>query len=228
MKFAPPQNIAKQAKKTATLLRRDLRNAAIAVLFAIFCIGVSLSQNSAPSAPDRSDILRFVDQTINWYRQIDVERQIAAEPNDIIAVTDDRPLADQIVRSAFEFARAEADLAPQASTKPNQAQNPEGARYQSLLQLAEKLDQQIKQTRAELQSDRQKLEASNGKKRQELAATVAELQSEIDLDDARRDTIRNMADFVGGASSSGLGTSGLRGQIDALARTVSPEMSGST
>lgn len=227
MKFAPPQNIAKQAKKTATLLRWDLRNAAIAVLFAIFCIGVSLSQNSAPTAPDRSDILQFVDQTINWYRQIDVERQIAAEPNDIIAVTDDRPLADQIVRSAFEFARAEADLAPQASTKPNQAQNPEGARYRSLLQLAEKLDQQIKQTQAELQSDRQKLEASNGKKRQELAATIAELQSEIDLADARRDTIRNMADFVGGASSSGLGTSGLRGQIDALARTVSPEMSGS-
>jgi small-conductance mechanosensitive channel len=229
MQFILPQSAAKRrkAKKTVTMLRPVLRSATISLLLVIFCLGVSLSQNSAPTAPDRSDILQFLDQTINWYREIDVERQIATEPSDVIAVNDDRPLADQIVRSALDFARAEADLAAQASTKPDQAQNPEGARYQSLLQLAEKLDQQVKHTQAELQSDRQKLEASTGKKRRELEATIAELQSEIDLANARRDIIRNMADFVGGASSSGLGTSGLRGQIDALARTVSPEAAGS-
>jgi len=192
-----------------------------------FCIGVSPSQIRTANASDRSDILQFLDQTINWYRQIDVERQIATEPDDVIAVNDDRPLADQIVRSAFDFARAEADFA-QSSTKPNPAQNPEAARYQSLLQLAAKLDQQVQQAQAELQSDRQKLEASTGKKRRELQATIAELQGEIDLANARREVIRNMADFVGGASSSGLGTSSLRGQIDALARTVSPEVAEST
>lgn len=196
-------------------------------LLAVFCIGVSLSQNSATSASDRSDILQFLDQTINWYRQIDVERQIAAEPDDVIAVNDDRPLADQIVGCAFDFARAEADFAGQMSGKSNQAQNPEDARYQSLIQLAAKLDQQVQQSQSELQADRQKLEAATGKKRRELEATIAELQSEIDLANARRDIIRKMADFVGSASSSGLGTGSLRGQIDALARTVSPEVSGS-
>jgi small-conductance mechanosensitive channel len=223
MRFILPQQSAKR-REAKKVLRPLLAIATTCVLLAIFCVGVSTSQNPAP--PDRSDILQFLDQTINWYRQIDVERQIATEPNDVIAVNDDRSLADQVVRCAFDFARAAADLA--VSTKSNQAQNPELARYQSLLQLAEKLDQQIKQTQAELESDRQKLEASAGKKRRELEATTAELQSEIDLANARRDIIRNMADFVGGASSGGLGASGLRGQIDALARTVSPEVGGST
>src|SRR5208282_1071989 len=205
-----------------------VRIATISLLLVIFCIGMSLSQNSAPTAPDRSDILQFLDQSINWYRQIDVERQIAKEPDDVIAVNDDRPLADQIVRSAFDFARAEADFAVQTSGKSSQAQNPEDARYQSLMQMAAKLDQQVQQSQSELQSDRQKLDAATGKKRRDLEATIAELQSEIDLANARRDIIRNMADFVGSASSSGLGTSSLRGQIDALAHTVSPEVAGST
>ena len=202
-----------------------LPRVAITVLILIFCVGFTVSQNNAP-ASDRSQILQFLDQTINWYRQIDVERQIATEPEDIIAVNDDRALADQIVRHAFEFARAEADFSAQASTGSSQAQNPEGGRYQSLVQLANKLDQQVKDAQAELQSDRQKLEHLTGKKRQDMDATIAELQSEIDLANARRDIIVKMADFVGSSSTNGLGTSSLRGQIDALARTLPPEVSG--
>src|ERR1700730_6060976 len=221
MRFTFPHHTAKAKKKATTL--RPLLRIAITLVSAIFCVAVSLSQNSSTAAPDRSAILQFLDQTINWYRQIDVERQIATEPNDIIAVNDNRPLADQIVRSAFDSARAAADLA----AKSNQAQNPEGARYQSLRDLAAKLHQQIQQTQAELRSDRQKLEHSTGKKRQELEATIGELQSEIDLANARRDIIRNMADFVEG-SSGALGASNLRGQIDALARTVPAEVSGTT
>ena len=229
MKFILPENSVKRrmAKKTVPTLWPVARIATISLLLVIFCIGMSLSQNSAPTASGRSDILQFLDQSINWYRQIDVERQIATEPDDLIAVNDDRPLADQIVRSAFDFARAEADFAVQTSGKSNQAQNPEDLHYQSLMQLAAKLDQQVQQSQSELQSDRQKLDAATGKKRRDLEATIAELQSEIDLTNARRDIIRNMADFVGSASSSGLGTSSLRGQIDALAHTVSPEVAGS-
>ena len=209
-----------------TLINKPLMLPRIAIILSLLicCVGPTVSQNAPAS--DRSQILQFLDQTINWYRQIDVERQIATEPEDIIAVDDDRALADQIVRHAFEFARAEADFSAQTRTDSSQAQNPEGGRYQSLLQLANKLDQQVKDTQAELQSDRQKLEHLTGKKRQDMEATISELQSEIDLANARRDIIVKMADFVGGSSTNGLGTSSLRGQIDALARTLPPEVSG--
>jgi hypothetical protein len=89
------------------------RVATIFVLLFVFCVGLTVSQNNRPDS-DRSQLLQFLDQTINWYRQIDIERQIATEPDDIIAVNDDRALADQIVRDAFEFARAEADFSAQA------------------------------------------------------------------------------------------------------------------
>jgi len=201
------------------------RVATIFVLLFVFCVGLTVSQNNPPDS-DRSQLLQFLDQTINWYRQIDIERQIATEPDDIIAVNDDRALADQIVRAVFEFARAEADFSAQASNGSSQAQNPEGGRYQSLVQLVNKFDQRVKDTQAELQSDRQKLEHLTDKKRSDMEATIAELQSEIDLANARRDIIEKMAEFVGGSSTNGLGTSSLRGQIDALARTLPPEVSG--
>jgi small-conductance mechanosensitive channel len=229
MHFILSQNTAlrRYAKKAATLLRPVLRIATVSLVLLIFCIGPSLSQNSASSASEGSSILAFLDQALNWYRQIDVERQIAADPDDVIAANEDRSLADDIVRLAFVFARTEADSTAQAPTGPAQAQNPEGGRYQSLLQLAGNLDQQVKQTQAELLSDRQKLEGASGKKSRDLQATIGELQSEIDLASARRDIVRNMADFVGG-SSSGMGTSSLRGQIDALARSVPPELAGTS
>ena len=225
--FGQNTALRRYAKKTATLLRSVLRIATVSLALSIFCIGPSLSQNSASSASEGSSILAFLDQALNWYRQIDVERQIAADPDDVIAANENRSLADDIVRLAFVFARTEADSTAQAPTGPAQAQNPEGGRYQSLLQLAGNLDQQVKQTQAELLSDRQKLEGASGKKSRDLQATIGELQSEIDLASARRDIVRNMADFVGG-SSSGMGTSSLRGQIDALARSVPPELAGTS
>lgn len=222
MQSIHPKNTA--MRRTAINHQAMSPRVTIILLLLTVYVGFTVSQNAPAS--DRSQILQFLDQTINWYRQIDVERQIATEPEDSIAVDDDRALADQIVRHAFEFARSQADFSAPTTTGSSQAQNPEGSRYQSLLQLADKLDQQVKDEQAELQADRQKSEHLTGKKRQDMAATIAELQSEIDLAKARQDVIAKMADFVGGSGTNGLGTNSLRGQIDALARTLPPEVSG--
>jgi small-conductance mechanosensitive channel len=175
--------------------------------------------------PDPQDIIQFLNQTINWYRQLTVESQIAKESSDVLVVNDNRQVANQVVRLAFEYARAQADsMSKQASPTPGQAQNPETSRYQSLLQLSAKLDNQIRESQAELERLRQKLETATGSKRKVLQSTIAETQSELDLANARRDAIRNMAEFVSGASTSGLGAAGLRAQIEALARSVPPEV----
>ena len=76
------------------------RVATIFVLLFVFCVGLTVSQNNRPDS-DRSQLLQFLDQTINWYRQIDIERQIATEPDDIIAVNDDRALADGPAAAAW-------------------------------------------------------------------------------------------------------------------------------
>ncbi|HYL16857.1 MAG TPA: mechanosensitive ion channel domain-containing protein [Terriglobales bacterium] len=187
--------------------------------------GVANSQTSAATTPDPQEIIQFLSQTINWYRQLTAESQIAKEPSDAIVVNDNRQIANQVVRLAFDFGRAQADaLAKQANSKEGQSQNPGLARYQALLQLSAKLDNQIRDTQAELERLREKLDTANGRNRKSLQSAIAEVQSELDLANARRDALRSMVEFVSGASTSGLGATGLRAQIEAMARALPPEL----
>jgi small-conductance mechanosensitive channel len=83
-----------------------------------------------------------------------------------------------------------------------------------------KVDKQTQQTQAEVESFRQKLVTATGRKRQELQSHVAEAQSELELAEARREAMHSMAEFESGTSSNGLGLTGLRAQIQALADSL--------
>jgi small-conductance mechanosensitive channel len=70
------------------------------------------------------------------------------------------------------------------------------------------------------------LERAVGRKRQILQSTVAELQSELQLAQVRRDAIHSILEFAAGAGSSSSGPSTLRTQIEAMARTFPADLSG--
>ena len=166
-------------------------------------------------------MIQFLNQTIDWYRHRTAEQQLAAEPDDVLVLNDNRQLADQVVRLAFEFAKAEAEsLAHRDASGHNQNQNGPPSQYQGLLQLEAKINQQVQASQAEVQALRQKLETATGKKRQTLQAQLSETQAELDLARAREDTIHNMTEFVAGTGSNGLGTTDLRAQVQALADSV--------
>lgn len=170
------------------------------------------------NAPDSSDLIEFLNQTITWYRQLEPQQRLATEPSDALVVSDNRRLADQAIRLAFDYARSQVQSV--ARQNASNDQNAATARYQSLMQLATKLDGGVKQLQGEIQSIRTKLDTAAGKKRTQLQAQLEETQSELDLANARRDAIRSMVDFVSGTSATGLGASGVRAQIEALARSV--------
>jgi small-conductance mechanosensitive channel len=181
---------------------------------------------SAPATTEQPDIIQSLTQTIGWYRQLAVEQQIAAEPNEVMIVNHNRQIADQVVQLAFAFARAEAESAgKEHGTSQAEGQGPAPSQYQSLLQLSAKLDKKVQDLQGELQSIKQKLETATGRKRQTLQSLLAETQSELDLAVARKDAVRSMAEFVGGTSTNGLGATGLRAQIEALARSVPAALS---
>jgi len=74
-----------------------------------------LAQNPAPAAQtaaplDRSQIVPFLNQTLNWYRQMNVDQQIANDPSEVTIVSDNRQLAGQIVRLSFDFARQQRTI----------------------------------------------------------------------------------------------------------------------
>jgi small-conductance mechanosensitive channel len=204
-----------------------VRFSILACALIIFGRGVGVSQAAPTKATEASDIIQFLSRTIDWHRQWNTELQIAIEPSYVLVVNDDRRLADRIVQLAFDFARAEAQIISKPSS---QSANPsaESPQYQSLMQLSAKLDNQVRELQSELESLRRKLESARGPQRQLLESTVAEVQSELDLANVRRDTLRSMADFVSGASTGGLGATGLRAQIEALARSVPADISQSS
>jgi small-conductance mechanosensitive channel len=167
---------------------------------------------------DASRIVPFLDQTLTWYRQMAVDEQIANDPSELTMVSDNRQLAQQIVKLSFDFARAEADAI--ASGKGSvQAQASKGAspEQQAIVKAGNDNDEKIRNAESELSSLKQKLAAATGKQRSLLESQIAQTQSELELDKARKDAIQNMLQFVAGA---GGGVSGLRGQIDALAASV--------
>jgi small-conductance mechanosensitive channel len=164
-------------------------------------------------------VLHFLDQTVDWYHGLAVQQQIATTPGDVAVVYDNSQAAIQAVRQAFDFARSQAGSVAQDSASSAQ-QNAASSQYRSLRQLQARLDKQVKDTQTELDTARQKLAGASAKQRQELQSQVAELQAELDLASARREAVVSMVEFVNGSSANGLGATGLRAQIEALARTV--------
>lgn len=181
---------------------------------------LAYSQNPRIATPDPTQIIQFLERTIEWYRQLSVEQQIATEPGDQIVVNDNREIADQIVRLSFDFARANADLTEKVGGS-TQAQTQPGtpSQYQGLVQMEARLDKQVQDTQAEVNSMRQQLETATGKQRDKLQSQLSETQGEVDLDIARRDVIRSMVGFVNG-TANGLGGTGLRAEIEQLAASV--------
>lgn len=171
------------------------------------------------SAAGPTDVITFLNQTILWYRQLGAEQALANQPSDVIFLNDNRQMADQVVQLSFEFARARAQATGSAATHGNSgADSGATSRYQSIVQLANAADQQVKAHQAEIDSFKHQLETAAGKKRQTLESTIAETQSELDLAAARRDTLQTMLQFAGGAGGASAGS--LLAQVEELARTV--------
>src|SRR5258707_1584727 len=180
---------------------------------------VSKKDANAAQASGPEDIIPFLNQTIVWSRQLTAEQQLVSEPSDALFLNDSRQVADQVVKLAFDFARARAQaLASQTeqSAGRSQAISP----YQRLIDSAIKADQQVKSLQQELDGFHQQLLTATGKKRTTLLAVISETEGELQLFQTRRDTLRSMLQFATGTASSGLGSGNLLSQVEELARTV--------
>ena len=201
---------------------------ALSQLVLLPCIIAGATALASPqdnaTAPDSSTVIQFLNQTIDWYRTVGTQQQVSVDRNVVTVGTDNRQMANQIVRLAFEFARAEADSIRKANNSNVGANETADVSHdRALLQLQASLDKQRQDDESELETLRQKLQPAAGKKRQQLQSQIAEVQAELDLANARKDSLRSMIDF---ASETGSGNShfgGLHAQIQALAETLPAE-----
>ena len=199
------------------------------VIVLVVCLGCghAFSQNQPESLPKAPDIITYLTETINWYNGTLVELQIATEHSDLTFLNDNRQISGQIVRLAFDFARAEAQnesKQPKGGQTQDQTEAP--SQYQRLTQAAATADLKVEQSQSELKSLRQKLETTSEKKRPALESLITETESELAFHQAHRDALHNILQFATGSSKNELGAAGLRSQIEELARSVPAALSG--
>ena len=65
---------------------------------------------AAAQTDERVGVVNFLGETIAWYRQLETEERLAIEPAETLFVDDDRQMALQIAKLAFQYARAKAAL----------------------------------------------------------------------------------------------------------------------
>jgi small-conductance mechanosensitive channel len=175
--------------------------------------------NSSPASGD--NIVRFLNQTVVWYRQLTAEQNLVSEDSDLLFWNDHRQIADQVVRLSFDFARARAQvLSGYEGAAPTDAAASSSSQYQRLSELAAKAEQQVKQSQQEIDGLRQRLDSVTGSKRRTLQATIAETESELELFQARRDALRGMLQVSTGNAAGGRSAGSLSAQIEELARTL--------
>jgi len=188
------------------------RCARIVCLVALIAFGAAQTQPNA-QLPSGDQVVAYLNQTLDWHRQISVEEQLTTDPADTLFVSDSRQIDLQIVRLSFDFARADAALVAKAPATTSATPS----RYQSLQKAAAAAETEMKQTQAELQGLRQKIGSAPAKQRRDLQSQIDELQSELALAQTRYDTLKQMTQFVSGAGAAG---GGLVAQIDELQRSV--------
>jgi hypothetical protein len=193
---------------------------AVAMLFA-------LTAQAAPSRAARDvsipadHLVEFLNQTISLYHQTSLQGPMAADPRQQMFLFDSRQMAGQVVRFAFDFARAYADaMTADTSAAMTPATTGGPASSTALGRMLITLDRTLQDTNAEMSADRKKLASATGARRAELQSQVEELGGEVALAQVRRDALRNMLAFVSSSTTDALGASGLKAQIDALAASV--------
>jgi len=204
----------------ATLKVCYLRRAAV-----LAALSVSLAVAESMPGLSAADVIQFVSKTCDWYRQAQLEQQIADEPADSIYLADQQRMADQIVRWGFEFAR-QAEPLVEKSSSPNPSQSPATPLdYQALTQAAASVDQQASQSQAQLQALEQERKSASRKRQGEIDSKISVLQSGLGLLRARQDALNSLISFVTGTTVSSLGTTDLNSEIEDLARTLPPSLS---
>jgi small-conductance mechanosensitive channel len=184
------------------------------IIVAINALGGLPPESDATPVLDQPEILRFLNQAINWHQQLALEQQKATTASDIAFADNDRSTADQVLRLSFDFASAAVQLVDTSGTSTTLSST--DSRYQTLAQTAANLDAQRDKARAKLESLRQKLTTAPAGQRKAVQLAIAETQSNIGLIEVQRDTLRNILQFLGGTTEPG----GLSSQIEALQRSV--------
>jgi hypothetical protein len=199
------------------------------VIFAI-AISVGLSADTTQASyqlPSDAQVIGYLLQSVNWYRHVYTEREVASDPGDLVFLNDNQALESQIVKLSFEFARADAALA-KAATSPHDAPvtlaAPSSGDLAHFIELKNQNDQGTQQTSADIAKLNEKIASAREADRKKLKAALDDAQSRLELLQAVSQGVNDLILFVQTARTAQDNTATLDLTIDDLAQSI-PELS---
>jgi small-conductance mechanosensitive channel len=147
------------------------------------------------------EILQFLNRTVRWYRNVSGTVQSPRDSRISFYSEGLQQSSREALRSAFEFARAQAAI-PAAPTPANQSA--ESGRGRNLAQSAAVAEQQAAQAQAEIDKLNRQLQTASGATRARLQALRDEVTSEMNFARARREALRNLVGFLSAPDEAGL------------------------
>lgn len=172
--------------------------------------------------PKGQDVIAYLNQMIDWHRQVLGEEHLSNDATDVLFLENALQISNQALHQAFDFAKDDAQLL--AKQKTGVTAEAASGNTQSLTQAANEAAAEVQQRKIQSRSLQQQLARAGGRRRQQLQTRIQLLQSEIELEQARSDTLQTLLQFAGGQTTGGVS---LLAQIAELQRSV-PELESGT
>src|ERR1700736_4340707 len=163
---------------------------------------------------DSEAVINHLNAVIKLYRNASAELQTGGAPTDVIYQENAKSFAAEVVRLAFQAARAEA--AAIRATEKGGAPNSSSA--QSSAQTEARYKARIADLQSRLDNINKQIASAPKSKRDALVAQKQALEGELNLDNAVLEVIQKRAAFMeNGNDTAG---EGLEGRINQLAHSV--------
>ena len=175
-----------------------------------------------PIQLDGDAALHHLNQVIRWYRSTTGIQSVGL-PSDAIYQDNMQSLTAQVVRLAFQSAKAETAITLAEQKGTSQASG-ETTQEQNLTQLQAKTSSQIDQLQAQIEILNAQIPKAPASRKSTLISKRDALQGQLELQKALLDAVQKMAAFVETNSEI---AGGLEGGINQLARSI-PEVLASS
>ena len=200
--------------------------ACCAIVAATITSGLSAAARpSAYQLPSNSEVIGYLLQSVNWYRHVYTERQVANEPTDLIFLDDNQEIERQIVKLSFEFAKADAKLGTATASSHGRpiSSDPPPADLAHFVELKNRNEQLSQETIEEIKNLDKRLNGAKGGDRRKLQAAEEDAQTRLHLLDAVAQGLNDLVEFVQSPGERNTQSGHLDSTIDDLAQSV-PEM----
>jgi small-conductance mechanosensitive channel len=203
----------------------------------------SASASPSKSVFDRAAIVSYLGEAITWRRDLGDLAAYVTSPDETLFATDARQIGDEVLKLAFDFARAgalvlqdHAKAATSASmlkstTSSEATPEAQAANGVPVLETLRARQAQVQATLAQLQGHLKELQTrlshASAKERNTLSGEIVALQAQIELAQSRLESLSAMIDFESSTVQKNTAPTTLSAQIDELERSV-PQVKAAT